>query len=105
MKLISEVLDQLEQHGNNMVIVDIRDIHREFENVFEFMDECQRRNPNVDYELEFLRPKDHDGGNEDKIVLMSNPARITEHNVLDTRIYIVEDTKNLKRSLIKYRVN
>jgi len=36
---------------------------------------------------------------------MANPQRITEHDVLDTRIYIVDPRINLKRSLFKYQVN
>jgi len=105
MSIVRNVLDHLDRPGHDIAIVGIDDIHTEFDTVFEFVNECQRRTPGTDYDTAFLRPRDRDDGSGDRIVLMSNPARITEHNVLDTRIYIVEQTNDLKQSLIKYRIN
>lgn len=105
MSLVRNVLDHLDRPSNDIAIVSIDDIHTEFDTVFDFINECQRRTPNTPYDTEFLRPRDRDDGSGDKIILMSNPTRITEHAVLDTRIYIVEQTKDLKQSLIKYRIN
>lgn len=105
MSIIRNVLDHLNHPGNDIAIVGIDDIHGEYATVFDFITEVQRRTPNTDYDTEFLRPRDRDQGKGDKIILVSNPARITEHNVLDTRIYIVEQTNDLKRKLIKYRIN
>ena len=105
MSIVRNVLDHLDQPANDIAIVAVDDIHAEFDTVFEFMNECRRRTPDTGYDTEFLRPRDRDDGSGDKIVLMSNPARITEHNVLDKRIYIVEQTNDLKHNLIKYRIN
>jgi hypothetical protein len=105
MSIVRNVLDHLDHPGNDIAIVAVNDIHTEFDTVFEFINECQRRTPDTVYSTEFLRPRDRDDGSGNKIVLMSNPARITEHNVLDTRIYIVEQTNDLKQSLIKYRID
>jgi len=105
MSIVRNVLDHLDRAGNDIAIVGIDDVHAEYGTVFEFTTEVQRRTPNTDYDIEFLRPRDRDQGSGDKIILMSNPARITEHNVLDTRIYIVEQTNDLKHKLIKYRIN
>lgn len=105
MSIVRNVLDHLDQSGNDIAIVAVDDIHTEFDTVFEFMNECRRRTPETGYDTEFLHPRDRDDGSGDKIVLMSNAARITEHNVLDRRIYIVEQTNNLKHKLIKYRIN
>ena len=105
MSIVRNVLDHLDRPGNDIAIVAIGDIHTEFDTVFDFIDECQRRTPNTTYEADFIRPMERDDGSGDKIILMSNPARITEHNVLDTRIYIVNQTDSLKQSLIKYRIN
>lgn len=87
-----------------MAIIGINDIRAEYDTVFEFINECQRRDTEKEYTAEFLRPTERDDGLGDKIILMSNPSRITEHNVLDTRIYVVNDTTDLKRKLFKYRV-
>lgn len=105
MNIVSTVLDHLDQPGNDIAIVSTDDIHVEYETVFEFIDECQRRTPDTWYETEFLRPTDRDDDNGEKIILMANPGHITEHDVLDTRIYIVEPRTDLKRSLLKYRIN
>jgi len=105
MSIVRNVLDHLEYPGNDIAIVGVSDIHAEFDTVFEFINECQRRTLDTTYSTEFLRPRDRDDGSGDKIILMSNPARITEHRVLDTRIYIVEQTNDLKQALIKYRIN
>ena len=105
MSIVRKVLDHLDHTGNDIAIVAVNDIHVEFDTVFEFVRECKRRTPNTAYSTEFLRPRERDDGSGHKIILMSNPARITEHNVLDTRIYIVEQTNDLKQALIKYRVN
>lgn len=105
MSIVRNVLDHLDQPGNDIAIVAVDDIHAEFNTVFGFMNECRRRTPETGYDTEFLRPRDRDDGSGDKIVLMSNPARITEHNVLDKRIYIVEQINDLKHNLIKYRIN
>jgi len=105
MNIIRTVLDHLDQHSNNIAIVSIDDIHAEYDTAFEFINECQRRSPETAYKTEFLRPTDRDEDNGDKIILMANPAHITEHGVLDTRIYIVEPRIELKRSLLKYRIN
>ena len=104
MSIVRNALDHLDQPGNDIAIVAVNDIHDEFDTVFEFMDECRRRTPKG-FDTEFLRPRDRDDGSGNKIVLMSNPARITEHSVLDKRIYIVEQINDLKRNLIKYRIN
>jgi len=104
MSIVRNVLDHLDQPGNDIAIVAVNDIHAEFDTVFEFMDECRRRTSKR-FDTEFLRPRDRDDGSGNKIVLMSNPARITEHSVLDKRIYIVEQINDLKRNLIKYRIN
>lgn len=103
MSLIPPVLDHLDRPGQDIAIVDISDIRAEHESVFEFIDQCQHR-AGKKFTAEFLRPDDHDDGTGNKIVLMANPSRIAEHNVLDTRIYIVENTTGIKRSLIKYRI-
>ncbi len=105
MSIVRNVLDHLDRAGSDIAIVSINDIHTEYNTVFEFINECQRRTPDTDYSTEFLRPRDRDDGSGDMIILMSNPARIMEHNVLDTRIYIVEQITDLKQSLIKYRIN
>jgi hypothetical protein len=105
MSIIRNVLDHLNRHGNDMAIVDIDDVHARHDTVFDFITECQRRATDTEFTAEFIRPSDRDDGSGDKIILMANPGRITEHNVLDTRIYIVEQTTNLKQSLIKYRVS
>lgn len=105
MSIVRTVLDHLDQPGNDIAIVAVDDIHAEFDTVFEFMNECRRRTPDKEYDTNFLRPNDRDDGSSDKIVLMSNPARITEHDVLAKRIYIVEQTNELKHNLIKYRIN
>jgi len=105
MSIVRSVLNHLDRPGNDIAIVAINDIHVEFDTVFEFINECRRRTPDATYSTDFLRPQDRDDGSGDKIILMSNPARITEHNVLDTRIYIIEQTNNLKHDLIKYRIN
>jgi len=105
MSIVRNVLDHLDRAGNDIAIVGIDDVHAEYDTVFEFTTEVQRRTPDTDYDTEFLRPRDRDQGSGDKIILMSNPARITEHNVLDTRVYIVEQTNDLKHKLIKYRIN
>lgn len=105
MSIVRNVLNHLDHPGNDIAIVAVNVIHTEFDTVFEFINECKRRTPDRAFSTEFLRPRDRDDGSGDKIILMSNPARITEHNVLDTRIYIVEQTNDLKQALIKYRVN
>jgi len=105
MSIVLNVLDHLDRPGTDIAIVGIDDIHGEYATVFDFITEVQRRTPNTDYDTGFLRPRDRDQGNGDKIILMSNPARITEHNVLDTRIYIVQQTNDLKPELIKYRID
>jgi len=105
MSIVRNVLDHLDRPGNDIAIVAVNDVHSEFDTVFGFINECQRRTPDTAYSTEFLRPRDRDDGSGHKIILMSNPARITEHNVLDTRIYIVEQTNDLKHNLIKYRIN
>lgn len=105
MSIVRNVLDHLDRPGHDIAIVAIGDIHAEFDTIFDFINECQRRTPHTDYDTGFLRPRERDDGSGDKIVLMSNPVRITEHNIVDARIYIVERTDNLKQSLIKYRVN
>lgn len=102
--IVHDVLNHLEQPGQNIAIVDIDDVHRDCASVFEFINECRRWEPEREFGAEFIRPYDHDDGEGTKIVLMANPARIAEHNVLDTRVYIVPDTSELKRSLIKYRI-
>jgi hypothetical protein len=103
--LVRKVLDHLNHPGNDIAIVAVNDIHTEFNTVFEFINECQRRTPDTAYSTKFLRPRDRNEGSGEKIILMSNPARITEHNVLDSRIYIVEQANDLKKALIKYRIN
>lgn len=105
MSIVRDILDHLDQPGNDMAIVAVNDIHTEFDTVFEFVNECRRRTPDTDYDTEFLRPRGRDDGSGDKIVLMSNPVRITDHNVLGKRIYIVEQTTDLKHNLIKNRIN
>jgi len=105
MNIVRTVLDHLEQPGNDIAIVSIKDIHTEYETIFDFINECQRRTPHTPFKTEFLRPTDRDVANGEKIILMANPLRITEHDVLDTRIYIVEPEPDLKRQLIKYRVH
>lgn len=105
MNIVRTVLDHLEQPGNDIAIVSIDDIHAEYETVFDFIEECQRRTPDTAFETEFLRPTDRDDDDGEKIILMANPRRITEHNVIDTRIYIVEPRTDLKRSLLKYQVH
>ena len=105
MSIVRNVLDHLNRPGNDIAIVNIADIHADHETVFDFINECQRRTTETDYEVEFLRPDERDEGSGDRIILMANPARIIEPNVLDKRIYIVEQTNNLKHKLIKYRVN
>lgn len=103
MSLIPPVLNHLDRPGQDIAIVGINDIRAEHDSVFEFIDQCQHR-AGEEFNAEFLRPDYHDDGTDNKIVLMANPSRIAEHNVLDTRIYIVEDTTGIKRSLIKYRI-
>lgn len=105
MSTVRDVLDHLDHPGNDIAIVAVNDIHTEFDTVFEFINECRRRTPDTTYSAEFHRPRNRDDGSGNKIILMSNPDRITEHNVLGTRIYIVEQTNDLKQSLIKYRIN
>lgn len=105
MSIVPTVLDHLARPSHDIAIVGIDDIRTDHESVFDFIHECQRRTPNIGYTAEFIRPTERDDGTGDKIILMANPARIIEHNVLGTRIYIVEDTTALKRALIKYRVN
>jgi len=105
MDIVRTVLDHLEQPSNDIAIVSIDDIHAEYETVFNFIEECQRRTPDTPFKTEFLRPTDRDDADGEKIILMANPRRITEHDVLDTRIYIVEPRTDLKRSLLKYRVH
>lgn len=105
MNIVRSVLDHLDQPGTDIAIVSIDDIHVEYETVFDFIKECQRRTPDTAFETEFLRPTDRDDDDGEKIILMANPRRITEHDVLDTRIYIVEPRIDLKRSLLKYRVH
>lgn len=105
MSIVRNVLDHLDHSANDIAIISVNDIHNEFDTVFDFINECQRRTPDSAYSTEFLRPRGRDDGTGDKIILMSNPARITEHSVLDRRIYIVEKTDNLKQNLIKYRIN
>jgi predicted ribonuclease YlaK len=103
MSLIPPVLNHLDRPGQDIAIVGINHIRAEHDSVFEFIDQCQHR-AGKEFKTEFLRPDDQDDGTGNKIVLMANPSRIAEHNVLDTRIYIVEDTTGIKRSLIKYRI-
>lgn len=105
MSIVRSVLDHLDHPGNDIAIIEVNDIHSEFDTVFEFVNECQHRTPDTSYSTEFLRPRDRDDGSANKIILMSNPNRIIEHNVLGTRIYIVEQTDDLKQKLIKYRIN
>ncbi|QLG50649.1 hypothetical protein [Natrinema halophilum] len=105
MNIVRTVLDHLDQAGTDIAIVSIDDIHAEYETVFDFISECQRRTPDTTFDTEFVRPTDRDNNNGEKIILMANPRRITEHDVLDTRIYIVDPRINLKRSLFKYQVN
>lgn len=104
MSLVPPVLNQLRRPGNDMAIVDIADISAEHDSVFDFIKQCRHRATDHDFTATFLRPSDHDDGTGDKIVLATNPARIAEHTVNDTRVYIVEDTNAIKRSLIKYRI-
>ena len=103
MSLIPTVLNHLDRPGQDIAIVGINDIRAEHDSIFGFIDQCQRR-AGEGFNAEFLRPDDRDDGTGNKIVLMANPSRIAEHNVFDTRIYIVEDTTGIKRSLIKYRI-
>lgn len=103
MSLIPTVLNHLDRPGQDIAIVDINDIRSEHDSVFEFINQCKHR-AGEEYTAEFLRPDGHDDGTGNKIVLMANPSRIVSHNVLDTRIYILEDTTGIKRSLIKYRI-
>jgi hypothetical protein len=103
MSLIPPVLNHLDSPGQDIAIVDINDIRSEHDSVFDFIDQC-KHHAGEELIAEFLRPDNHDDGTGNKIVLMANPSRISEHNVLDTRIYIVEDTTEIKRSLIKYRI-
>jgi hypothetical protein len=103
MSLIPTVLNHLDRPGQDIAIVGINDIRAEYDSVFEFVNQCQHRSQK-EYTAEFIRPDDHDDGAGHKIVLMANPSRISGHNVLDTRIYIVEDTTAIKRSLIKNRI-
>lgn len=104
MSLVPPVLNQLRRPGYDMAIIDITDISAEHDTLFDFIKQCRHRATDHDFTATFLRPSDQDDGTGDQIVLATNPARIAEHTVIDTRIYIVEDTTSIKRSVFKYRI-
>jgi len=104
--LVRNILHNLDKPSTNIAIVEIKEILSEFNSIFEFLDDLQKKSPTgIFYDMEFLPPNELDEGSERKIVLMSDPSKIFEYKVTGERIYIIENINNLKSANKKYIIS
>ncbi len=85
-----------------MAIIGFNSVDGEY-TVFDLIEQLRERFPS--HQVRLLRPSERDTTDTPGIVLVTDKSQLSEDNVAPGTVYLVGNTKNLKRELVRYTID
>lgn len=102
----TDLTERVEAHVHDryerMAIIGFNSIDDDY-TVFELI--LQLRESFPSHQVRLLRPSERDTTDTPGIVLVTDKSQLSEDNVAPGTVYLVDNTNNLKRELVRYTIN
>jgi len=102
----TDLSERVEAHVHDrherMAIIGVDSVDDEY-TVFDLIVELRELFPS--YQVRLLRPSERDTTDVPGIVLVTDKSQLSEDNVAPGTVYLVDNTNNLKRELVRYTID